>query len=326
MKSVMLNIFCIWALWAASAGIQAQSLVEAANMQIDSSNVFSETIKVISASKKIFVLTNSNQQLNPGDFISLALEDKLAARAVVAKTHQGQVGIKIIRIYSLAQWGKLRRELPVQVIRGDDSTFGKAPVVADTSPTSRITSEEDLYTGNVVVEDDVGIFDENKNRHIKPDNLIAVNGTFMDVPALEQTGGGVRRSNMIGFSWAFQFADNYFLEASYGMARYNSYPGEGAQTIINHYVARLKFNIKAPLYTFIMPYVGFQMRSVSSPEAGKSPFLSPQQNQNELDLIRDLQRQGPAIGVTILRRLVPGWFVKADLGTDVFNLGFAVEF
>ena len=81
----------------------AQSLVDDANLSTSpegSENVFTETIKIISGSKKIFILSNNNQQLGPGDFISLALDNNLAARAVVAKVHQGQVGIKILKIYS----------------------------------------------------------------------------------------------------------------------------------------------------------------------------------------------------------------------------------
>jgi hypothetical protein len=327
MKSVVLNIFCICFLLGFSGAGMAQSLVEAANFQTDASNVFIETIKVISASKRIFVITNSNQQLNPGDFISLALDDQLAARAIVAKNHQGQVGIKIIRIYSMAQWGRFRRELPVQIIRGDDSRFGRAPTpTTDVATGPRITSEEDLYTRDVVVDDDVGIFDENRNRHIKPDNLVAISATFLDLPALDQVGGGTRRSNVFGVSWAFQFTDNFFLEGAYNRAMFNNYPGDGAQTLVNHYVVRLKFNVKAPLYSYVMPYVGYHMRSLVSPEAGLAPNQTPQQNQNEINLIQDLQRSGPVFGVTLLRRLVPGWFIKADIGNDIMNVGFAVEF
>src|SRR5690606_19590738 len=145
--------------------VQAQSLVEDANLSSssqNSENLFNETIKIISSSKKIFILTNNNQQLGPGDFISLALDNNLAARAVVAKNHQGQVGIKILKIYSLAQWSRLRRDQEVQIIKGDDSYFGKKveePV--DQSAIARIRSEEDLYTGDVVFDDDIGIFDEN---------------------------------------------------------------------------------------------------------------------------------------------------------------------
>jgi hypothetical protein len=39
-----------------------------------------------------------------------------------------------------------------------------------------------------------------------------------------------------------------------------------------------------------------------------------------------MQDNALVAGVTILRRLVPGWFIKADLGTDQLNIGFAIEF
>ena len=106
----------------------SQSLVDDANLNLatsGSSDSFAETIKIISNSKKIFILTNNNQQLSPGDFVSLALGDKLAARAIVAKVHQNQVGIKILKIYSISQWSKLKRDLEIQVVKGDDSFFTK---------------------------------------------------------------------------------------------------------------------------------------------------------------------------------------------------------
>src|SRR5690606_36639778 len=142
--------------------VTAQSLVEDANTNYsaEESEVFTETIKIISGSKKIFILSNNNQQLGPGDFISLALDNNLAARSLVGKVHQGQVGIKILKIYSLSQWSKLRRDLEVQIVKGDDSRFGKkieAPTAP--SPVKRIASEEDLYSGDVVADDEVGIFD-----------------------------------------------------------------------------------------------------------------------------------------------------------------------
>jgi hypothetical protein len=304
---------------------KAQSLVEDANISAGyegMENVFVETIKIISNSKKIFIITNNNQQLGPGDFISLALDNNLAARAVVAKTHQGQVGIKILKIYSVAQWGKLRRELPVQIIRGDDSTFGKKVEKVDETPIARIRSEEDLYTGDVV-DDEIGIFDENKNRHIRPDNLVAITGAFYEAAEVQPRAGKIR-TNEFGISWAFQFADNYYVEGLYGRALINSYPLDGSQTLVNHLTARLKYNIKGPLYTFFMPYLGFHTYTVSSPDAGKSGDLVADQLQ--LDAVNELKKSGPIFGVTVLRRLVPGWFVKADVGSDIINVGFAIEF
>jgi hypothetical protein len=289
-------------------------------------NVFSETIKIISASKKIFIITNNNQQLGPGDFISIALDTKLAARAVVAKSHQGQIGIKILKIYSLSQWGRLRRDLEVQIVKGDDSLFGKMLKPAkESNKTSKIKSEEDLYSGDVVAEDEGGgdIFDENKNRHIKPDNVVAFNGAFLDAAEVSSRGGTVR-TNEFGASWAYQFADNYFLEALYSRALIKNFPGDGQQTLANHFTARLKYNFKGPLYTFFMPYIGYHSYTTSSPDAGKTNDNIT--NAEELSAVNKLEKSGPVLGITAMRRLVPGWFIKADLGTDIINLGFAIEF
>lgn len=318
----------IYLIMIASMPIYAQSLVEDANLSaspVGGENIFNETIKIISGSKKIFVLTNNNQQLGPGDFVSLALENNLAARAVVAKVHQGQVGIKILKIYSLAQWGRLRRDLEVQVVKGDDSYFAKRPTDAkpEESASPRIRSEDDLYTGDVVVDDTAGIFDENKNRHIKPDNVVAFTGSFFDAAEVASRGGVVRTTEF-GISWAYQFSDNYFVEGLYGRALLDNYPGDGSQTLVNHVTARLKYNIKGPLYTFFMPYLGFHAYTVSSPDAGKTNIQ--QTNDEQLEAVNNLKKSGPVFGVTILRRLVPGWFIKGDIGSDIINVGFAIEF
>lgn len=310
--------------------IVAQSLVEDANLSLplqSGEQVFYETIKIISNSKKIFIITNNNQQLGPGDFISLALDNKLAARAVVAKSHQGQTGIKILKIYSLSQWARLKRNLDVQIIKGDDSFFNKTVIESSKDKKKvdepRIKSEEDLYSSDITADEELGLLDENKLRHIKPDNVVGIFGAFLDASEVESRGGTVR-ANEFGVSWAYQFSDNYFFEALYGRALFNNFPADGTQTLANHFTGRFKFNIKGPLYTFLMPYVGFHTYSISSPDAGKSN--NEMTNNEELDAIEKLKKSGPVIGATILRRLVPGWFVKADIGTDVINLGFAIEF
>jgi hypothetical protein len=305
----------------------SQSLVDDANLSTSpegSENVFTETIKIISGSKKIFILSNNNQQLGPGDFISLALDNNLAARAVVAKVHQGQVGIKILKIYSLSQWGRLRRNQDVQVVKGDDSLFGKKPTAPkETEGEGKIKSEDDLYTGDVVVDDESGVFEENKNRHIKPDNIVGITGALFDAAEVESRGGTVR-TNEFGISWAYQFSDNYFVEGIYGRALLDNFPGDGTQTLVNHLTARLKYNIKGPLYTFFMPYLGFHSYTVSSPDAGKTN--NSVTNEEQLTAIDNLKKSGPVFGMTVMRRLVPGWFIKADVGSDILNVGFAIEF
>lgn len=326
MKITFLNIICLLAIFGIFNNLKAQSLVDDANTSIDVATpggIFTETIKIISNSKKIFILTNTNQQLSPGDFISLALGNDLAARALVAKTHQGQVGIKILKIYSLTQWGRLRRNQDVQIIKGDDSGFGKKVAVEETTVSGKINSEEDLFSNDVVIEEDIDL-EENKQRHIKPDNVVSVSGSYLTAN-LPPSLGDTTRAPEFGIAWAYQFRDNFFVEGVYGRALFKNFPNDGLSTLVNRVIGRVKFNIKGPAYTFFMPYAGFQTTTVSSPEAGKGG-IDTLLAQEELEAVDNLEKAGPVVGVTILRRLVPGWFVRADLGTDVLNLGFAVEF
>lgn len=325
------SLFLIYAslILVNSSAAWAQSLVEDANINVAQAadgSTFSETIKIISNSKKIFILTNNNQQLGVGDFISLALDNKLAARALVAKTHQGQVGIKILKIYSLTQWGKLRRDQDVQIVKGDDSTFMKKPVEAAVTDGPKIKDEDDLYTADVVVDDSVEFAEDNKNRHIKPDNVVGLFASYLNADNPEGGSGGYTRGSEFGLTWAYQFTDNFFLEGVYGRTLIDNYPADSTQTLVNRYVGRVKYNIKGPLYTFFMPYVGYQNLDVNSPDAGKGPQNNATQNEAELKAIDKLKRTGVVAGVTVLRRLVPGWFVKADLGTDNINIGFCIEF
>lgn len=318
-----LTIFFVTLLFLTSASF-AQTLVEEAKSPLAaeaSEGTFVETIKIISASKKIFILTNNNQQLGQGDFISLALDNKLAARAVVAKNYEGQTGIKILKIYSLSQWARLRKGQEVQVIRGDDSMFGKKVVETKVTPTEeapKIKSEEDLFNDNVAIDD--GEFDDGSKRHIKPDNVVSVGAGFLSAKDLENQEA---RATQFSGAWAYQFTDNWFAEFVYARSQLEDFPAKGAQTLVNNVVGRIKYNFKAPLYSFIMPYVGFQSQTVSS-NAGKTGVAAV--DQAELEVRDELIKTGPVFGVTILRRLVPGWFVKADLGTDVLNLGVAIEF
>ena len=46
----------------------------------------------------------------------------------------------------------------------------------------------------------------------------------------------------------------------------------------------------------------------------------------EKRVVDDLEKTQLVFGFTFLRRLVPGWFFKADVGNDIFSAGFAIEF
>ena len=292
----------------------------------DSSEMFTETIRIISRSKRIFIITNTNQMLNKGDFITVLLKDKgPVARCLVGKTHKGNAGIKIMKIYSLKRWALMRKGLDIQIIKGDDShLFRKKKTKAEVAQAGgvepRINSEEDLYNTNVI-DQDLNMFGKD-NRLIKPDNIVSA--AYGQYTLNEDLAGDKRVFNEFSGTWAFQFSDNMWLEGLYGRTLLSGIPVQGTQTLINNFTFRVKYTFKAPLYSYFLPYLGYQMHSVSSPDAGN--VNNDAQAEEELKLIDSMKKSDVVIGVTILRRLVPGWFLKADLGTDGLNIGFAIEF
>ena len=310
----------------------AQSLVD----QLDDSNeellpedLKTETIQKISSSKRIFILTNQNDSFQKGDFITLVLNKKLAARALVAKSKEDIAGIKILKIYSLSRWRRLREGKDVQIIRGDDSYFRLAQKdnqnQREDEDISSITSEEDLFNETTILEDnDSLVVEDDKNRAIKTDNIVSL---YMGLFESLDKKGSTQRYNQLSGAWSYQFTDNMFGELSYGQNLINDYPSTGLDTKLTNITVRLKYSFSAPFYSYVLPYVGYQSVGADSPGAGgDGKGVGQEQKELELKMVDDLEENQLVFGVTVLKRLVPGWFFRADLGSDVIAGGFALEF
>lgn len=309
----------------------AQNLLDDLNSDIslgDNAVQFSETINIISRSGKIFILTNGNQLLNKGDFITFSIKDGApVARAVVAKNHEGQAGIKILKVYSLSRWKSIRKGSVVDILKGDDSKlFVKKSKKKTDEESPKIDSEEDLFNETALVDEDLSDFYKD-NRLIKPDSVVSA--AYNQLTFTDDFTGDTIAGNQFNFAWAYQFSDNIWVEGLYGRTQIDGYPDTGNQTIINNFTARLKYTFKAPFYSYVKPYVGFKTVSVSSPDAGVllgDTAADQLRADAETKTIDDLETTTIAVGATVLKRLVPGWFFKADLGTDIFGIGFAIEF
>ncbi len=312
---------------AAQAGAQDLMSDVSTNLTLENEqSKFSEKITTISRSGKIFILTNSNQIMGKGDFITVLLKDGgPVARAVVAKTHQGRTGIKVLKVYSLSRWNQIRKDMDVDIIRGDDAFLfrkveeKKEEVVEE----EKIESEEDLFNEKEIVEEDLSDFYKD-NRLIKPDNLVTVgwnNFVFTDLVDNSEIS-----ANQWNIAWAYQFSDNYWVEGLFGNATVDSYPAQGSSTSITNLTVRLKYTFKLPLYSYLKPYIGFQTYSVSSPDAGIVVSGDTDTAEKETETIDSLEESGVVLGATFYRRLVPGWFLKLNLGTDIVNLGIGIEF
>ncbi len=295
-----------------------------------------ESIRSISASKKIFILTNENQSFAKGDFISLLLANKLVCRALVAKTTSDKVsGIKIVKIYNLALWKQLNSGKEVLVLKGDDSYYSNSEKSSakdkndvQKKDDSKLQTDEDLFnstslTGN---DDDLSLEESNK-RLIKPDNLLSFNVGLIEGKDVD---GTKKNYTQISGSWTYQLADNIWAEAAAGRNTVRDLPDTGIDTSLTNIEVRAKYTLSAPFYSYIQPYIGYQTILVSSPSAGTDPDGTSGKSADalaaETALVESMKVSRPIFGVTLLKRIVPGWFARADLGTDIINGGLTIEF
>lgn len=295
-----------------------------------------EKIRSIGSSKKIFILTNDNQSFSKGDFISLLLANKLVCRALVAKTTNEKLsGIKIVKIYNPTLWKQLNQGKEVLVLKGDDSYYSnkensstKEKSEGDKKNESKVQTDEDLYNSTSLNgnDDDLSLEESNK-RLIKPDNLLSFN---VGLIAGKDVDGSKKNYTQLGASWGYQLTDNIWAEAAAGRNTIRDLPDTGLDTALTNIEVRAKYTFSAPFYSYLQPYAGYQTILVSSPSAGSDPSgtssKSPAALAQEVTLVDSMKKSGPIFGVTVLKRIVPGWFFRADLGTDIINGGLTIEF
>jgi hypothetical protein len=291
-------------------------------------NLVAETIRVIAPSKKIFILTNENKTFSKGDFISLLLGNKLVCRALVAKTTDDQLsGIKIVKIYNVSLWKQMAVGKEVLVLKGDDSYYSnleKAPKSPEEAAknASKVQDEDDLFNSTTLNDDDLSL-EETSKRLIKTDNLISA-GVGM-ISGLDVDGSSRRYTHVNG-SWGYQVSDNIWAELGVGTNTITDFPTTGIDTKMVNFTGKLKYTFNAPFYSYIMPYVGYQVINVNSPGAGVDNGDADANLENELKLVDDLKKSTVIFGATVLKRIVPGWFIRADLGTDILSGGLTLEF
>lgn len=309
-----------------SSNINAQgisNIFQSTRSSIESSpfasqNLVTETIYRIAESRRIFIITNTNQSFNRGDYISLVVNNsELAVRALVAQTTDDNLaGIKILQIYSLTQWNRLREGREVQVIRGDDSFFLQSQIEErESQESSLIQDERDLFDETTFLEDDI-IFSDGDNRAITQDNIISA---YLGLVEGIDNDNSVRRYRQLNGSWAFQFQDNLWIEGAYGRTVINDFPDPQFDTTFTNASIKIKYTISTPFHSYLKPYVGYQVLDANSPGAGEN-------NVEQARRVDNLKKNELAFGITGLKRLVPGWFIRGDLGSDLIAVGFALEF
>lgn len=318
---LFLSIFLSIAATAQSVVDQIDS-VDGGSFGTPAPELSTEKIEKISASGRIFILSNDSSSFAKGDFISIVMDNKLVNRCLVAKTIPGSGGIKIMKVYNPDLHKLLRPGMTVQVIRGDDSYFKiKKQKEENPEETALISDEEGLFDETTLLEDDLNL-EENNNRKIKTDNIISLYLSQVEGQTPDST---TQRYSQITGAWAYQVDDNIWIEGAYGENIINDYPDGGLDTKYTSLVFKLKYTVEAPFYSYIQPYAGYQITNADSPGAGSGDISEEQRIQDE-ELVEALKQNKAVFGVTVLKRLVPGWFARLDIGSDALNFGFSLEF
>ncbi len=307
--------------------IYAKSVVDSmrgdsqSNISADLPELVTEKIDKISLTKRIIIITNDNNAYNKGDFITLTTAKQCISRAIVAKTDEGNensIGaVKIIKIYSQELWEQLEVGKDIEIIRGDDSHICNKINLSDSGEGS-IENEEDLYL--MSLEDGIDLEDDTK-RAIKTDNILSMVLNFTE--GLNNDGSAVTYHHLTGM-WSYQIHDNFWVEASYGQKIVKDYPAPIVDTRFTNFTIRIKYTVEAPFYSYIQPYFGYQIIGAQSPGAGING--DPATAGQELEMVEKLKKNTLILGISVLRRLVPGWFARLDMGSDGLVAGICLEF
>jgi hypothetical protein len=297
--------------------ISAQSVID----QIDDNrsqaiaklDLPTEKIEKVGVSGTVFIISNSSSSFNKGDFISLVFDNNLVNRAIVAKVEGSSAGIKIVKVYSNQYHKILSPGRAVKIIRGDDTFFANLKN-EKVDKKSLIDDEDDLFNDTTLLSDDIDL-EENTKRLIRTDWLAFAMGSSL---SSVDVSGAVKRYNQLGASFAYQFKDNAWLEGSYNINNLTNYPRANENVSLNNIIFRAKYTIAMPGFSYLQPYIGFQIITASS-------SISNPTDDEAIQLDR-LPKNQVVFGASVLKRLVPGWFVRGDLGTDLIALGLGIEF
>ncbi|AYF45976.1 hypothetical protein BALOs_2994 [Halobacteriovorax sp. BALOs_7] len=280
-----------------------------------------EKIISVSGTKRILLISNGQDSFAKGDYITILVNKEPVVRGIVPKQKNNVAAIKITKIYNEEIYSNIFVNQDVEVLRGDDSAYGKADTAEESE--FRITDSESLYDDTTLLDEDIYSEEAQEGGIIKNDNLVSVGIGLVDG---FNTAGKEDTNTQYNASWAFQLDKNIWLEGSVGRHLIRGFPNEEIDTAVNQYIFRAKYSFEGPLYTVFMPYAGYKFATADSPGAGDVSAVGADAAAREKDLVASVEKSEPVFGITALKRLVPGWFFRADIGTDLMGVSLALEF
>lgn len=301
----------------------SQSLVEdlesensQAQAQKVSSLAVNEKIVVTSRSKRIFILSNDSQHFGVGDLATMLIGNNKVVRGIIAKAQKGKIALKVLKTFSTERRNRLRKNNLVQLIKGDDSIISNSPT--GNSINNKIQYEDDLYSNKLLID--------LEEKEVVSEKLIEKNLLQFAGGLLRGIGTDFQEESYVHWllSYSVKVQKKWWLEGVYGYSPAKRFPAEGLGTDVHAVTIKGKYTFDLPFYSFLMPYLGAQIKFANSSGAGEN--VTAEQAEIEEDLIKEMGGFNLAYGLTFHKRFVPGWFLTANLGSDVMSVGLSIGF
>ncbi len=276
---------------------------------------FKETLLDISISKTVFILSNTNNKLFEGDFLTISLQGKSVCRALVIKIKDNKAAIHIKKIYSLTYWTFLKKNLIIDILKGDESELVSHALNKKNTPTLVNNSEDSLDEplDNIESRDNKFFFlGVSLGLDIKKDSLFENTQKYKYFP---------QYLIQLGFKYHFLKIENLF-----GLSYYSQYPSEGMITFLVNAFPRIKVEFPVSDSLFLGCFGGMRIPLyISSPDAGTSSDATLADNENKL--IEHLKTYNFDFGVYVLTKILPGWSVELSSSLQIpIQLTLQMEF
>jgi len=293
--------------------------------------LFTENVITVGATRRIFIITNENKKVIPGDYITfVSMDGKMLARGIVVKLRDDKFGMRVKKIYDPTEWNKINEDDDIQILKGDDSLYTKM------QKESIQTEEELKATPDDQLNSDFQLLSGSNDLDLGNQTQYEKNRTLGVIDSPNILTAGIGRIRAIGtdltdknylnyqFSYMYQIAKNIWPELSYSYSILKKFPAVDIDTGLHTLALKIRVAFDLGFYTYLLPYAGIKKGFADSPGAGDNPDAIAANN--ELALLDDAERMEAVYGVSLFKRLVPSWIFRLDVGNETLGVGIGIEY
>jgi hypothetical protein len=294
-------------------------------------SLFTENVITVGATRRIFILSNENKKVIPGDYVTMiSMEGKMLARGIVVKLRDDKTGIRVKKIYDAMEWNKIKEDDDLQLLKGDDSLYSKMQKgEASASEDLQIGQGDQLNADFQLLSGESGVDLSRQSKFEDTKNLGVINTPNIltaGIGRIRAAGTDFTDKNYINYQFSFmhQFAKNIWPEITYSYSELKKFPAVDIDTGLHIVSLKIRVAFDLGFYTYLLPYAGIKKAFADSPGAGDNP--DDVAANNEITLLNDVEAPQAVYGVSVFKRLVPSWLFRVDVGNEMIALGLGIEF